>query len=96
MGEYLKQNGSKIWHGCLLSLIGALLGYGISQTTTVAAVARHDTEIVRFREDFNAEKTRTDTRIFTLVGLTEKMIEQNKEFIVLIRIQSELLRAKAP
>lgn len=93
MSEYMKHNGPKLLHGFLLTTIGALIGFAVSQITVVAQVSRHDTEIVQFRREFEGEKNRTDQRIYVLVGLVERTIEQNKEFVSLIKVQTEVLRA---
>ena len=91
-----ERNG--IWRtvvsGIAVGLFGTAVGFGVSQTTIVAQVGRHESSIVNLeksdilmRAALEEERKRTDVRIVLAVETMQKVLVVNQELVTLLRVQ---------
>lgn len=74
--------------------IGLLSGVGMSQVTFVGDVKEHSTKIAQLEKDRDADRIRTDARIYEVASLVKEVIQSNRELIHVLKMQSELLQRK--
>ena len=77
-------------------IIGFLAGVGAVQMTMGSEVRENTTRISRIEKDMDSERSRTDARIFEVVGVVKEVISSNRELLHVMKLQSELLRQYRP
>jgi len=77
-------------------IIGFLAGVGAVQMTMGSEVRENTTRISRIEKDMDSERSRTDARIFEVVGVVKEVISSNRELLHVMKMQSELLRQYRP
>lgn len=83
----------KTAHAIIIGLIiGFLGGVGAVQMTMGSDVREHTTRIYRIEKDIEAERSRTDQRIYEIAGLCKEIIAANREQMNVMKTQNELLR----
>ena len=65
----------------LIAVASFLAGIGVSHVKVAGKVGVHESQIAAIQADFEEERKRTDTRLFEVVRLVEKSLEQNGEVI---------------
>ena len=90
---------NKVYQGiicALLTAIGACVGFGVSQATSVAANSNDlrevKTKIIYLERADVDMQTRNDAKIAELTSLVKSVIESDREFIATIKTQNALLQ----
>jgi hypothetical protein len=89
---------SRFFQSAVSALVGAMIGFGISQATVGAGVSRNDIRIdnlsallsdeVQSRRDAD---NITNVRVDRIADILGKITDQNTQLITLIRTQNKLL-----
>lgn len=71
--------------------------FAVTMTSVVKQVTLNTRDIqynqqvdMGLRADLDTERKRNDERIFQVVQLVQRQIDQNKEFIILLRVQNRV------
>ena len=77
-------------------IIGLLSGVGVVHVSLAGDVKEHGVKITRIEKDMDIERSRTDERVFELVGLVKEVLkthqetmQDNRELKALVRAQME-------
>ena len=74
------------------AIIGILAGVGGFQIAIAGTVSTHGTKIDVIEKQFDQEKNRTDARIFAVTEIVNRTLDQNREFITLLREQNAIYK----
>jgi len=73
-------------------VVGACIGFGASQMTVAGKVVEMGRDNMYLQQKVSELDTRTDNRISDLVRTINTTIDQNKDFIALLREQNSLYK----